>query len=223
MVCGLTGLIRSVPFLSLGRVDFALARLDQPHLLELFKALVELRQDGAARRRDDDVLGELPAELLRDFEAVGLRPLGVVGPEIHVDERPAVLVGDLAAQPVDVVIVALDRDGFRAVDRRADDLSLLQPFGDEDVAVEPRLGGVGGDGVGEIAGRGAGDGVEAELDRLGDRHRDDPVFVGESRVVDRVVLDVELLDAERVAQPVRAHQRRKAGIEAGLRLAVDRQ
>ena len=33
----------------------------------------------------------------------------------------------------------------------------------------PGLGGVGGDGAGQVAGRGAGEGVEAELERLAER------------------------------------------------------
>ena len=73
----------------------------------------------------------------------------------------------------------------------AEDLSLLEVVGNEDVTVEPGLCGVGGDGVGEVAGRRAADGVEAELDRLGDRDRDDALLVGVGRVVDRVVLDVQ--------------------------------
>ena len=42
-------------------------------------------------------------------------------------------------------------------------------------------------------------------------------------MVDRVVLDVELADAEPLRQPVGAHERREAGVEAGQRLALDRQ
>ena len=42
-------------------------------------------------------------------------------------------------------------------------------------------------------------------------------------MVDRVVLDVELADAEPLGQAVAAHQRREAGVEAGARLAGDRQ
>ena len=34
-------------------------------------------------------------------------------------------------------------------------------------------------------------------------------------MVDRIVLDVELADAEALGQPVAAHERREAGVEAG--------
>ncbi len=42
-------------------------------------------------------------------------------------------------------------------------------------------------------------------------------------MIDRVVFDVKFLYAEGVAQTVRAHERRKTGIQADPRLAVDRQ
>ena len=42
-------------------------------------------------------------------------------------------------------------------------------------------------------------------------------------MVHRVVLDVQLADAEPLRQAVAAHERREAGVEAGARLAGDRQ
>ena len=42
-------------------------------------------------------------------------------------------------------------------------------------------------------------------------------------MVDRVVLDVQLLDAEALREPRRADERREAGVHAGPRLAFDRQ
>ena len=42
-------------------------------------------------------------------------------------------------------------------------------------------------------------------------------------MVDRVVLDVELADAEPRGEPVGPDERREAGVEPGARLAVDRQ
>ncbi len=90
-------------------------------------------------------------------------------------------------------------------------------------AFDPEARRVRRDAVREVAGGGAGEHLEAELDRPGRRDRDDAVLVGQRRMVDRVVLDVELADAEPVGQPSAAHQRREAGIEAGARLAGDRQ
>ncbi len=42
-------------------------------------------------------------------------------------------------------------------------------------------------------------------------------------MVDRVVLDVQLADAEPLREPVGAHERREAGVQAGARLALDGQ
>ena len=76
--------------------------------------------------------GQPPAELLGDLVAEGLGALGVVRPDVDVDERPVLLLaGDLAGQPVDVVVVALDGDQLAAVDRGGEDLLLLQVARDE--------------------------------------------------------------------------------------------
>jgi hypothetical protein len=82
---------------------------------------------------------------------------------------------------------------------------------------------VGGDAVGEVAGRGAADGVEAELDGLGQRDGDDAVLVGKRRIIGGVVLDVELFDAQFGGELVGADQRREARAQAGARLAFDRE
>ena len=48
--------------------------------------------------------------------------------------------------------MVFDGDDVRAIDERVDDLALLQIGRDEDVGFESGAGGVGGDGVGEVAG-----------------------------------------------------------------------
>ncbi len=65
---------------------------------------------------------------------VGLGALGVVRAQVDVGEAPAVLVGHLRAQAVDVVVVAADGDDARPVDRGAGDLAGLEVVGNEDVA-----------------------------------------------------------------------------------------
>ena len=92
--------------------------VDQAERLELLERLVDLADQAAAGHRRDDVVGEPPAEVLGDLEAHRLRPLGVERPEVDVDEPPAEPEGDLRAEPVDVVVVALDGDHLGAVDRR---------------------------------------------------------------------------------------------------------
>ena len=121
-----------------------------------------------------------------------LRALGVIRAQVHVHETPAVFAGDFGAEAVDLVVGAVDADDVGAIDERAEDFALLEIGGDEHVALQAGAGGIGGDGVGEVAGRGAGDDLEAEFARAAQRDGDDAVFEGERRVIDRVVLDVEL-------------------------------
>ena len=96
-----------------------------------------------------------PAELFGDLEAHCLGAFGVIGPQVDVDEAPAVLEGHLGTQPVDLVVGAGDADDLGAVDARAEDLGPLQIGRHEDVAFQPGRGGVGGDAVGQVARRGA--------------------------------------------------------------------
>ena len=72
---------------------------------------------------------------------------------------------------------------------------------------------MGGDRVGEVAGRGAGDGVEAQLARLRDGDRDDAVLEGVGRV-GGVVLDPQLgFEPEPLGEPVGPDQRRQPRLE----------
>ena len=62
--------------------------------------------------------GDLPAELLGRLVRERLRALGVERAHVHVHERPRVLGRELRAEPVHVVVVAVDRDDVAAVHRR---------------------------------------------------------------------------------------------------------
>ena len=139
---------------------------------------------------------QLPAELLGDLEAHRLRSLSVVGAEVDVHKSPTVFAGDLGAETVDLIVGALDPDDVGAVDERTEHLPLLKVRGDEDIALEAGICGVGGDGVGQIAGRGTGHDLESEFTRTAQRHRDHAILKGEGRIVDGVILDPELADAE---------------------------
>ena len=55
---------------------------------------------------------------------------------------------------------------------------------------------------------------------LRERHRHDPVLERERRIIDGVVLDIELANAERPREPVGPDQRRAADLAADGRLAV---
>ncbi len=102
-------------------------------------------------------------------------------------------------------------------------LARLEVVGDEDEAAQAEARGVRRDAVAQVAGRRAREHREAEFHGARGGHRHDAVLVGERRVVDAVVLDVQLADAEALGQARRRHQRREAGVESGQRLAGDRQ
>ena len=133
------------------------------------------------------------------------------------------LIGDLRAEAIDLVVGAVDADDVGPVDAGAEDLGPFEIGGDEDVALQPGGGGVGGDAVGEVARRGAADRREAELARLAQGDGDDAVLERQRREVDGVVLDPQLLDAELVGQAVGPDQRRAADVQADGRLAVEGQ
>ena len=96
-----------------------------------------------------------------------------------------------AHQPVHGVVVALDRDHGRPVGAGGEDLRLFEVGGDQHVGGQPGRGGVRRDGVGEVARRGTGDRLEAELLGTGERDGDDAVLEGMRRV-GGLVLDPEL-------------------------------
>jgi hypothetical protein len=164
----------------------------------------------------------LPTELLGDLVAERLRALGVVGPHVHVHERPLALGGELGAEPVDVVVGAAHGHEVGPVDPGGQDLLLLEVGGDEDVRLEPGRRGVGGDRVGQVPRGGAGHDFVAELAGLRHGHRDHAVLERVRRV-GRVVLDPHLADAEALGEPVGADQRSHPRRERGLRLALERQ
>jgi hypothetical protein len=159
--------------------------------------------------------------LLGDLVAYGLGAFGVVGAEVDVDEAPGVLVGDLGAEAVDVVVVAVDADETRTVDLGVEDLCRLEVGGDEDAGLEAETGGLCGDRVGEVAGGGAADGGEAELLRVGEGDRDDAIFEAESWEADCVVLDVEVSGTDAVAEILCADEWSESYREVGLEAVGD--
>src|SRR5712692_8468917 len=108
------------------------------------------------------MVGQPPSELLRHLEAERLRTLGVIWTQVDIDECPSVLVGDFAAEAIDVVVIAANRDDLRSVDRRADDFAGLDALGHEDDATQSRTRRMGRDRGREITGRRARDGGETK-------------------------------------------------------------
>jgi hypothetical protein len=109
------------------------------------------------------VWGDAPAQLFDDFKTHALGTFGVIGAHIDIDEGPRVFARDFRAEPVDFVVMALDADDRRAINKRIEDFALLQVRRNEDVGFEAGGGGVGGDGIGQIAGGGAGHGGETQF------------------------------------------------------------
>src|SRR5262249_17515485 len=75
----------------------------------------------------------------------------------------------------------------------------------------------------EISGGGAREHLEPQLHRARRGDRNDAILVRQRRMVHRVVLDVELADAEPIGEPVAADERREARVESRARLARYRQ
>src|SRR5438093_639843 len=164
-----------------------------------------------------------PSELLDDLEAERLRTLRVIRPQVDVHESPAVPVGHLRAQPVYIVVVAVDRENGRVEDRRAQDLPGLEAVGNEHAAFDAKARGVSRDAVREVPGRRAGENLESKLHRSRRSDGYDAIFVRQRRVIHRIVLDVELVDAEPIGKLIAADQRREARVEPRARFAGDRQ
>ena len=184
---------------------------------------MDLGEHRAAGDRHDDAIGQPPAELLGDLEGQRLRAFRVVRPHVDVDERPAVVdVGDLAAQPIDVVVVAVDGNDGRLVGRGRDDLGRLEIGRNEDARSHAGLGRVRGHRAGQVARRGAAQDRKPELERLGAGDRDGPILERVGRV-DGVVLDPQVAQPQGASQVVGAHQRRKARVRVDDVLALDRQ
>ena len=119
----------------------------------------------------------------------------------------------------DVVVGAVDHEHRGAVGGRGDDLLALEVGGDEDVGRQAQRGPGGRRRAGQVARRGAGERLVAELDGLGGGHRHDPVLERVRRVR-RLGLDVELaLEPELGRQPVGPDQRRAPHREARARAA----
>ena len=210
MVSGLTGRMASVPALyavadrraarGLGAEDPVGLVLDEAERDQLLEGLVDLGQLRPRRDRDDDLVGQPPAELLGDLVAEGLGALGVERAHVDVDERPALLLaGDLGGEPVDVVVGAVHRDQVLGVDGGVDLLGPLEVARDEDHGLDAGAGTGRGHGVGEVARARAGEHLGAELAGRAQRTGHDAVLEGVGRV-GGVVLDPELLDAE-LARP----------------------
>src|SRR5262245_37707604 len=151
--------------------------VDESDLSELPQSAGNPWQQRAAGDRRYDVIGVLPAQLLDDLKSHRLRAFGVVRAQVDVHEAPAVAVRHLRAEPVHIVVIAVDGVNRRAEDRRTENLSLLEVVGNEHAAFEAETRRVRRDAVGEVTGRRTGDDLEPEFDGAGGCNRHHTILV----------------------------------------------
>ncbi len=154
--------------------------------------------------------------LLGDLVANGLGTFSIVRAKVDVDEAPGVFVSDLGAEAVDVVVVSIDADEAGPVDLGVEDLGGLEVGWDEDGGLEAEASGLGGDGVGEVAGGGAADDIEAESLRVGEGDGDDSILEAEGWEADGIVFDIEVGGADALAEVLCADKRGEAYGEVWL-------
>jgi hypothetical protein len=185
---------------------------DQPQRGELAEPLVDLDQLGAGSDRHHDLIGQPPAELLGDLEAEGLGTLRVVRADVHVHERPVlVLACQLGRKPVHIIVVPVDRDERPAVHGGRQYLLQLQVRRNHHDRTDPGAARRGRHGVREVARRGTSQDGEAHLQRRGQRDGHHPVLERVGRVAP-VVLDPQVAHPELTGQAVGAPQLRVAGL-----------
>ena len=188
---------------------------------EFLVGLVDLGEERAAGHRDDGVAREFPAELLGNFEAHALGSFGVVRAEVHIHKAPAVFAGDLGAEAVHLIIGAFDADDLRAVNKRSNNFAFFQICGNQDITGESGGGCIGGHGVREVSGGGAGDYFEPQFAGAAECDGDNAVFKGKGGVVDRVVLDVKFLHPEFLCEAVSPNERGETNLRSDGGLAID--
>src|SRR5207248_2407845 len=150
------------------------------------------------------------AELLHHLERQRLAALRVKGAEVDVDDRPAVEVSELDAQPVDIVVGAVDLDDGRAVSAGGANFARLQSGRNEDQGTKSGARGVGRHRAGEVSGGGAGERVEAIGTREVGGDCDVAVLEGPGWI-QGVVLEIEMVETEHLPEVGRFHQGREAG------------
>ncbi len=125
-------------------------------------------------------------------------------------------LADLRAEPVHLIVVSGNAHQARAKNLRAKNLGRFEIGRDEDPGVKALARGLGGDGVGQIPGGRATDGLESEGFGLRQRHGDDAVLERERGEIDGVIFDVEAARTNARAKARGGDQRRHAHGNFGL-------
>ena len=82
--------------------------------------------------------GIAPAQLLDNLECDGLRPFGVIAPQVDVRECPAIPVTNLGTQTVHVIIGAVDANHVGPRYGRPQNLARFQTLRNKDVALKAK-------------------------------------------------------------------------------------
>ena len=196
---------------------------DQAQLLQFVQSLPDLGQQRSGSHRDDDLVGCGPIQLFHYLIGQRLGAFGVVRTDVDVHEGPSLLAGDLTAQAVNVIVVSFHLHHIGAIYKIAENFRRFQVVGNKHVALHLGSCGMRGHRVRQVPGRGARHGFIAEL--AGSRQRDGhhAILERKSRMIDRVVLDVERVQPQLVPEVLRSDQGRKAGMQADGGLAFNRQ
>ena len=161
--------------------------------------------------------------MLGDFEANSFRTFRVIGTQVHVNESPVSLIGDLRAQAIDLVVASGNAYQLRAKNLRAQNLRGLEISRDENYSLEAIARRLRRHRVGQVSGGRAGDGIETKIPCLGQSHCNDAVLKAKGGLTNRVVLQIELLRAQLLSQTWSLEQWGKAGWNRGPIILRQRQ
>ncbi len=189
--------------------------VDPSHLLELGDRLVHRPDVGGVAHGQDDPVGDVVLQLVHDLEEHGLlalRPVGVDG----VQQVQLPLLGHPPGQGQGVVEVPVDGQHLGSEEQGLGQLAHGHlPGREEHGALHPRLGGVGGQRGGGVAGGGAANHLGPQLAGVGDPDGHAPVLEGPCGV-QTLELYVGLPDADLGGQRLRGVQGGPALLDGDL-------
>jgi len=106
-----------------------------------------------------------------------------------------------------MVVIAVDADKRCAVDLGVENLGCFEIRWNEDLGLEAETRSSGSDSIGQIAGRGASNGVESEGLRVGESDGHHAILEAQRRQAHGIVLDIEIPGTDALAEARRCHQR----------------
>ena len=122
-----------------------------------------------------------------------------------------------------MVIVAVDPNQPRAIHQRIQNLRRLQIRRNQNRSLQPQTSRLRRDRVCQIAGGRAAHRLEAKLLRIRQRHRNHAILERQRRKANSVILHVQIVRANPLAQRASPHQRRKAHRDIWLEALGNRQ